>query len=182
MRVLISGGPGSGCTTTAQLVGDELGIPVLDSDSFFHKPTNPPFQEQYSPEERRRLLVDALVQLPDWILSGSIATWDVDLPTIHFGVFMDMPKEVRMARLKLRERERFGDRIDAGEDMHTENCHFMEWALAYEDRSGRSRNRGMDRNFLLEQCDHFVEIVHPNSIDVVVEEICSFIVNSTKAQ
>ena len=108
MCVLISGGPGSGCTSTAKLLGDRLGIPVLDSDSFFHKPTNPPFQEQYSPVERRRLLSEALAQSSDWILSGSIATWDVDLPTIHFGVCMDIPKKVRMRRLELRERDRFG--------------------------------------------------------------------------
>tara|TARA_R110002096_G_scaffold105923_7_gene233082 strand:- start:1483 stop:2058 length:576 start_codon:yes stop_codon:yes gene_type:complete len=180
MCVLISGGPGSGCTSTAKLLGDRLGIPVLDSDSFFHKPTNPPFQEQYSPVERRRLLSEALAQSSDWILSGSIATWDVDLPTIHFGVFMDIPKKVRMRRLELRERERFGDRIDVGGDMHTEKTLFMEWALAYEDRSGRTRNRVMDRDFLIGHCDHFIEVRHSQSLEEITSKIQSILANPTK--
>ena len=113
MRVLISGGPGSGCTSTAQLLGDKIGVQVLDSDSFFHKLTTPPYQEQYSPDERRLLLADALAKSPDFILSGSIATWDIDLPTIHFGVCLDTPKEVRMRRLELRERERLARRPSA---------------------------------------------------------------------
>ena len=54
MRVLISGGPGAGCTSTAKLIGAELGMQVFDSDTFFHKPTDPPFQEQYAPDERRQ--------------------------------------------------------------------------------------------------------------------------------
>ena len=180
MRVLISGGPGSGCTSTAKLLGEKLGMPVLDSDTFFHKPTTPPFQEQYSPDERRRLLEDALCQTPDWILSGSIATWGVDLPTINFGVFMDTPKEVRMLRLELRERERFGDRIDVGGDMHTENTLFMEWASAYEKRSGRTRNRVMDRDFLIEHCDYLIEMQHSQSLDEIASKIQSFFTSLTK--
>ena len=171
MRVLISGGPGSGCTSTAKLLGDKLGLQVLDSDTFFHKPTDPPFQEQYSPAERKQLLEDALDRSPNWILSGSIAMWDADLPTIQLGVFMDTPKEVRLRRLELRERERFGDRIDPGGDLHTENRLFMEWASAYEDRSGRSRNRSADRDFVIDQCDDFVEIRSSKSLDEITSEI-----------
>jgi adenylate kinase family enzyme len=178
MRILISGGPGAGCTSTAHLIGAELGLPVFDSDTYFHKPTDPPFQEQYSPAERRQLIVGDLGATSDWILSGSIATWDVDLPTILFGVFLDTPKEERLRRLELRERERFGSRIDVGGDLHTENKDFMEWASGYEDRSGRGRNRSTDRSFLARQCEYFLEISHPLSLNGIASEICSFIANA----
>ena len=98
MRVLISGGPGSGCTSTAKILGEKLGTLVFDSDTFFFKPTNPPYQEQYSPEERGQLLSAALRQSEDWIISGSIATWELDLPIIDFGVFLDTPKVERLRR------------------------------------------------------------------------------------
>jgi adenylate kinase family enzyme len=138
MRILISGGPGAGCTSTANLLGAELGLPVFDSDAFFHKPTDPPFQEQYAPDERRQLIAAALDATSEWILSGSIATWSVDLPTAHFGVFLDPPKDERLRRLDLRERERFGSRIDLGGDLHSENTNFMEWAAGYEYTKGQS--------------------------------------------
>lgn len=178
MRVLISGGPGAGCTSTAKLIGAELGLPVFDSDAFLHKPTDPPFQEQYAPDERRQLIAAALDANSDWILSGSIATWGVDLPTIHFGVFLDPPKDERLGRLDLRERERFGSRIDLGGDLHTENKDFMEWASGYEDRSGTGRNKGADRAFLLRQCEYFVEISNSLSLDEIASEVCGFLSNT----
>ena len=177
MRILISGGPGAGCTSTANLIGAELGLPVFDSDAFFHKPTDPPFQEQYAPDERRQLIAAALDATSDWILSGSIATWGVDLPTTHFGVFLDPPKDERLRRLDLRERERFGSRIDLGGDLHSENTKFMEWASGYEDRSGRGRNRSTDKAFLVEQCEYFVEISQSKSLHDVALEIRGFLAN-----
>jgi adenylate kinase family enzyme len=177
MRILISGGPGSGCTSTAKLIGAELSLPVFDSDTFFHKPTDPPFQEQYPPAERRQLIAAALDATSDWILSGSIATWDVDLPTVHFGVFLDIPKEERLRRLGLRERERFGSRIDIRGDLHTENKDFMKWASGYEDRLGRGRNRNTDKAFLVRQCEYFIEISHSLSLDEIASEIRGFLAN-----
>lgn len=181
MRVLISGGPGSGCTSTAKLVGAELGLPVFDSDTFFHKPTNPPFQEQYSPDERRRLLSEALEASPNWILSGSIATWGLDLPAFHFGIFLDPAKEERLQRLRIRERERFGSRIDTGGDLHPENVDFMEWASGYEDRSGSGRNRCTDRNYLVQHCDNSLQVSHSRGLDLVTKEVLEFLTNPTNA-
>lgn len=177
MRILISGGPGAGCTSTAKLVGDELGLPVFDSDTYFHKPTDPPFQAQYSPAERRHLIGRDLDTTPDWILSGSIATWDVVLPIIHFGVFLDTPKGERLRRLGLRERERFGSRIDVGGDLHLENKDFIKWASGYEERPGTGRNRSTDRAFLMRQCEYFVEISVSLSLDEMASEIRGLLAN-----
>jgi hypothetical protein len=143
----------------------------LDSDTFFHKPTDPPFQEQFSSDERRRLIAAALGATPEWILSGSVATWDLELSAVHFGVFLDTPKDERLRRLDLRERERFGNRIVVGGDLHTENRNFMEWASGYEERSGRGRNRNTDRAFLLQQCDNLIEISHSRSLIEITSEI-----------
>lgn len=177
MRILISGGPGAGCTSTAKLIGAELGLPVFDSDTYFHKPTDPPFQEQYLPAERRQLIASDLGATSDWILSGSIAAWDVDLPTVHFGVFLDIPKDERLRRLGRRERDRFGSRIDVGGDLYKENKDFMEWASGYEDRSGTGRNKSTDRAFLVRQCAYFVEISHSLSLDELASEIRDFLAN-----
>ncbi|HQW30581.1 MAG TPA: hypothetical protein PK529_15420, partial [Verrucomicrobiales bacterium] len=80
-------------------------------------------------------------------------------------------------RLGLRERERFGSRIDVGGDLHAENKDFMEWAVRYEDRSGTGRNKATDRTFLVRQCDYFVEISHSLSLDEIASEIRDFLAN-----
>ena len=178
MRILISGGPGSGCTSTAKVLGEQLGLPVFDSDSFFHKPTDPPFQEQYTPEERRCLLGAALKTQTGWILSGSVATWGLDSFEPTHGVFLNIPGEVRLDRLILRQRNQFGSRIDSGGDMHGEHESFMEWAAGYEDRSGPGRSATTDRSFLQARCRHLLEITANQAMEEVVSRIVSFLSRS----
>jgi adenylate kinase family enzyme len=178
MRIIISGGPGSGCTSTAKLLGKQLELPVFDSDSYFHKPTDPPFQEQYTPEERRDLLGAALACEPVWILSGSVAIWGLHPLEPSHGVFLGIPKEVRLDRLILRQRNQFGSRIESGGDMHAEHESFMEWAAEYEDRSGPGRNATSDRSFLETHCGHFLAITEAQAMEEIVRKIIRFLTDS----
>jgi adenylate kinase family enzyme len=175
MRILISGGPGSGCTSTAQTLGKRLGLPVLDSDSYFHKPTDPPFQEQYTPEERRVRLGGDLKATPEWILSGSVATWGIAFLEQSHGVFLDTPKDVRLHRLMNRQRSQFGARIEPGGDMQEEHESFMEWAAGYEDRSGPGRNHATDRAFLETNCGHLLVLKEDQAMEEIVSRIISFL-------
>jgi adenylate kinase family enzyme len=178
MRILIFGGPGSGCTSTAGILAKQLGLPTFDSDSYFHKPTDPPFQEQYTPEERRDLLGTALASEPGWILSGSVATWGLDSLNPTHGVFLDIPSEVRLDRLLLRQRSQFRSRIDPGGDMHEEHESFMEWAAGYEDRAGPGRNATTDRAFLETHCGHFLALTEAQAMEEIVREITRFLIHS----
>jgi adenylate kinase family enzyme len=179
MHILIFGGPGSGCTSTAERLGKQLGLPVFDSDSYFHKPIDPPFQEQYTPEERRDLLGAALKSQSGWILSGSVATWGLDSLQPTHGVFLAIPKEVRLGRLMNRQRNQFGHRIDPGGDMQEEHESFMEWAGAYEDRTGPGRNSTTDRSFLEAHCGHLLAIAENQAMEELVSRIIGFLTNTS---
>ncbi len=175
MRVLISGGPGSGCTSTASAVGAALDFPVLDSDSFFHKPTAPPFLQQYSPDERRELLKSALAEKETWILSGSIATWGfLDFSSTH-GVFLEIPNGERLRRLEHRQRSQFGSRIDPGGDMAEEHRSFLEWATNYETRTGPGRNLTTDRAFLESRSARFIIITEATHFQELVTRVLEFL-------
>lgn len=175
IRLLISGGPGSGCTSTARAIGTRLGLPVFDSDSYFHKPTDPPFQDQYSPEERRDLLDSALGAQPNWILSGSVATWRLNSPEPTHGVFLNVPREVRLERLAHRQRNQFGARIESGGDMEQEHASFMEWAASYEEGTGLGRNLQTDRAFLETRCRDFLVVAENAAMDEGVAKIIGFL-------
>ncbi len=178
MRVLISGGPGSGCTSTAERISHELCVPMFDSDSFFHKPSDPPFKEQYSPEERRVMLSSALSGKSNWIVSGSVATWEMSPFKSTHGVLLRIPKMVRLQRLVGRQKKQFGSRIDIGGDMHGEHETFIEWAAAYEERIGSGRNLTADSEFLLNQCDRFISIDEVADIQVIAAIIMKFLTRS----
>ena len=182
IRLLISGGPGSGCTTTAQAIGVRLSLPVFDSDAYFHKPSEPPFQEQYSPEERRMRLGAALGNTSDWILSGSVATWELDALAPTHGVLLNVTRETRLERLVHRQRQQFGSRIDSGGDLQAEHQSFLEWAADYEVRSGLGRNLPTDRAFLETHCEYVLEVTEDKSLDEMVATIIGFLLETTRAE
>jgi len=175
MRILISGGPGSGCTSTALAIGAALNLPVFDSDAFFHKPTDPPFQEQYTPDGRRALLQAALAREENWILSGSISTWGLSDFTPTHGVFLEIPNEERLRRLERRQADRFGSRIESSGDMEDEHRSFLVWAQDYERRTGPGRNLATDRAFLESRSDRYIAITEVILFQELVIKVIGFL-------
>jgi adenylate kinase family enzyme len=174
VRALVTGGPGSGCTSTAAWIAERLGLVHFDSDSYFHKATEPPYQEQYSPEERRELMGRDLEAVSDWILSGSVATWGLGDLQLSHGVMLDVGSAVRLKRLSRRERERFGARIEVGGDLRAEHEDFMKWAEGYESRSERGRNLKTDLEFLRGSSAKVLEIREDLDFDETCGLVCEF--------
>lgn len=132
-RVNIIGASGTGKTTLGRHVAQELGLPYLDSDLYFHAPADPPYSRPREAHERLRLLLADLAQHPAWVLSGAVETWDPAPrlePTLR--VMLWLPPELRLARLAVRERERFGARVAPTGDMHAAHTSFMAWTAGYD--------------------------------------------------
>jgi len=144
MKIHILGASGSGTTTLGKALADHLGVPHYDGDDFFWMQTDPPFTTKRPREERINLLASTLTKNPSWVLSGSILGWgDFIRPDLDLIIYKNVDMEVRLQRILKRERERFGDRIDEGGDMHQNHKDFLAWASAYdtgglEMRSGQS--------------------------------------------
>jgi hypothetical protein len=84
--------------------------------------------------ERAQLLMDNLTAQDAWVLSGSLCGWgDVAIPLFELVVFLWIPTDVRMARLRRREHERFGARILPGGDMYETSQAFLVWAASYDE-------------------------------------------------
>ena len=123
MQVLILGASGSGTTTLGKALADRLGWKHLDTDDYFWRPTLPPFQEKRDPAERLLLLTQALRAAPDSIVSGSLVGWGEGVEdAFDLIVFLYVPSELRLTRLRQREVLRYG-RADPA---------FLQWASEYD--------------------------------------------------
>lgn len=133
VRINVIGASGSGTSTLGQSLALALGIPFFESDDFYHASTDPPFQRQRPARERYQLLCRDLKPEASWVLSGGVVGW-VPCPELRFTcvVFLYVPTEIRVERLRLRERRRFGSRIDEGGDMHDIHENFIDWASRYD--------------------------------------------------
>jgi len=132
-RIHIVGASGAGVTTLGHAVANALAIPHHDTDDYFWLPTTPPYWRRRDVAERLRLMREMFLERPDWVLSGSLDGWgDPMIALFDLVVFLYVPTEIRLQRLRDRETRRGA--LD--ED-------FLEWASHYDDgtREGRSLPR-----------------------------------------
>lgn len=140
-RIHIVGASGSGTTTLGAALAAAMGAPHQDSDSFFWRPTEPPFTTQRPQEERLAMLKAALPADGSWVLSGSLLSWGLEVvDRFDLVVFLYLDPEIRMARSLARERARYGDRILPGGDMHEIHAKFVAWSRGYDDGSNGGRS------------------------------------------
>ena len=148
-KIHLFGASGSGTSTLGAALAQKLSLPHLDVDDFYWRPTDPPFVEKQQPAQRLLDLNEAMTKSQGWILSGSLCGWGDELiPRFSHAVFLFLQPDLRMQRLRLRERQRHGDRILPGQDMHEIHSEFMTWASRRcPDRAQRIRaGRGLRRS------------------------------------
>lgn len=144
MKIHIFGASGSGTTTLGMHLAKELGALHFDSDNYYWKKTDPPFTQKNSVLDRQRMMLLDMEGQSNWVLSGSMDSWSEPfVPLFDLAVFLRLPREVRMNRIRARENLRFGARILPGGDMHQAHLDFLVWAEQYEEgvQTGRSLRR-----------------------------------------
>ena len=141
-RIHITGASGSGATTLGRALADALALPHHDTDDYLWRPTVPPYRETRAIADRHRLMREMFLDRADWVLSGSLDGWgDPVVRLFDLVVFLRVPTEVRLARLRAREARHFGtDAVAPGGWRHAETEDFIAWASHYDDGSREGSN------------------------------------------
>lgn len=130
----IYGASGSGTTTLAKYISQEMGYFMMDTDDYYWMPTDRPYTVKRNIQERLDLMKQDLLKSDRIVLSGSLFDWGDELiPFFTLAVRLETENGIRMKRLKEREKKDFGSRIEPGGDMYEDHIEFMEWAAAYDD-------------------------------------------------
>jgi AAA domain len=172
-RVHILGASGSGTTTLAKALAARLGCPHYDTDAYFWLPSDPPFQHIREREARRAMLGADLEKPGDWVLSGSLCGWgDAFIPLFDLVVFLWIPHELRMARLREREIERYSaEALGPGGAMHAGSVSFMEWAAAYDGGGLEIRSLRVHNAWLATLPGPVLRLERPASVEVNLAEV-----------
>ena len=80
-----------------------------------------------------------------WVLSGSLCGWgDLLIPQFDLVVFLVVPTEVRLTRLRAREAARYGhEAIAPGGARHGATVEFLDWAGRYDTGDVEMRSRAL---------------------------------------
>ncbi len=140
----IYGASGSGTSTIGRFFCDRLGYKFMDTDDYFWEATDPPYRKKKSVLDRIALMKNEIEKHDKIVISGSLVGWGDELiPLFTLAVRVKTDSAIRIDRLKKREQERFGNRIDIGGDMYEDHRKFMDWASRYDsgDLSMRSKSK-----------------------------------------
>ena len=141
-RIGITGASGCGVTTLGAALAARLGAVHIDTDDYYWIATDPPYQEKRDVAERLAGIAAAQARTGRWVISGTLDRWaEPAVREAELIVFLEVPTEVRLERLRRRERGRFGDALLPGGAMYETHREFMAWTAHYEDgtQPGRSR-------------------------------------------
>lgn len=85
-----------------------------------------------------------------WVLSGAVALWE-PAPTLDYSlvVFLYLPPEIRIKRVRQREAQLYGPRIQVGGDMEKTHADFILWTSGYDSGQCEGTNTlGHHQSFL----------------------------------
>lgn len=138
----IFGASGSGTSTLGRKISKELGYKFMDTDDYFWLPTDPKYTQKRPTDERLRLMKRDIEAAENVVISGSLTDWGDELiPLFTLAIRLVVDVDIRIERLRKREREQFGSRIDEGGDMYQNHREFIEWARAYDTGSVEMRSK-----------------------------------------
>ena len=96
------------------------------------------------------MLESTLAGCSAWVLSGSLCGWgDPLIPRFELIVFLAVPVDLRMQRLRARELARYGhDAIAPGGRLHEAHVAFLEWAARYDHADVTERSLALHEAWL----------------------------------
>lgn len=117
----------------------------MDTDDYFWLPTNPKYTTKRDKVERLELMLKDIQNADnDVVISGSLVGWgDALIPLFTLAIRLEIATDIRIARLRKREKEAFGERIEKGGDMYQIHTEFIEWAREYDTGGVEMRSKAM---------------------------------------
>lgn len=102
----------AGSTTLGKALSVQMGYPYFDTNDYFWKPSYPFFTVRRNPEKRNNMIQKDLAKHSNWILGTSVINWGLEWQEIfELVIFLYLPREIRMQRLKDREFEIHGNSL-----------------------------------------------------------------------
>ena len=171
------GASGSGTTTLGHALAEQLNCLHLDTDDYYWLSTDPPFRKKRPTVESQALLRADLSKDAGFVLSGSLCGWgDIFIPSFDLVVFLWLPSQFRLARLKERERLRYGeDTIAPGGLLYKPYIAFMTWAEAYDDGGMQMRSRQRHEQWLKNLTCPALRLEGCQQLEVSVSRIVNYL-------
>jgi adenylate kinase family enzyme len=176
-RIHILGAAGAGKSTLGESVARRIGAVHLDTDDVYWLPSDPPYREKRAVAERIAMLRTLLSQHDRVVLTGSLSGWgDPLVPLLDGLVLLDTPVGVRLGRLAVRDRLRYGaSAIHPGGPLRAQHTALMQWAAAYDAGTMPGRSRARDERWIADAGLPVLRLRGDRDVTELADELCRWI-------
>lgn len=129
--ILICGCNGSGKSTLGKALSERLNDHFIDIENLYFPKTNPDYlyDSPRSRSEVESLLLTELRRHEKFVLASVKADFEQNIPDFfHYAVFLHVPQEIRMRRVRNRSFQKFGTRMLSGGDLYEREEQFFHMA------------------------------------------------------
>nr|WP_321237575.1 AAA family ATPase [uncultured Psychroserpens sp.] len=178
MKILLFGASGSGTTTLGKEIEKRTNFKHLDVDDYYWKKTIPPFQEKIPLAKRNENLKVDFKKFENVIVSGSMVSWGKEWEiAFDLAIFIRLENKERIERLKKREIERYGEKLETDKKIQQNSKAFLKWADQYENPSFDGRSLKVHKEWIkLLECE-LLRLDGKTELAINVEKVLSEIKN-----
>lgn len=134
--IVVCGLNGAGKSTLGRALAEQLGCHFIDIEDLYFPKTSPDYlyADPRSNEEVTALLRQETERHPQFVLAAVRANYDPALyARFRCAVFLEVPKAVRLERVRTRSYQKFGERMRPGGDLYEREEAFFRFCEDRED-------------------------------------------------
>lgn len=129
MGIIVCGLNGSGKSTLGKALANALGFHFIDNENLFFPKANPkyPYDSPRSHEEIQEILINEAITHENFIFAAVKGDYgEAILPYYHYAVVIEVPKDIRLKRVRNRSFQKFGNRMLPGGDLYEQEQAFFD--------------------------------------------------------
>lgn len=128
--IIICGLNGSGKSTLGKALAKRLCFYFIDNEDLYFSKTDPVYiyADPRTHEDVEELLLNEIKTHENFVFSSVKGDYGEDIyPFFKYAVLIDVPKDIRMERVKNRSFQKFGDRMLPGGDLYEQEEQFFDF-------------------------------------------------------
>ena len=128
--IIMCGLNGTGKSTLGKALAERLRFHFIDNEDLYFPKTDPVYlyAAPRTREEVKKLLLKEIKAHENFIFASVKGDYGKSIyPYFQYAVWIDVPRDIRMERIKKRSFEKFGNRMMPGGDLYEQEEHFFDF-------------------------------------------------------
>lgn len=133
--IIVCGLNGAGKSTLGKVLAQKLNYYFIDNKELYFPKTDPDYlyASPRTKNEVEKILLSDIKEHEDFVYAAVKCDYETVYPFFQYAVLIDVPKDVRIQRVKNRSYEKFGKRMLPGGDLYEREERFFQAVEAREE-------------------------------------------------